>query len=288
MDTLEFVESAFQVIGHEGPLIGVHCAPQHRPPKDSLTVVIVASQPQTRIGAHRMFVELARRFAASGISSVRFDCSGWGDSLGPAKHFEESKFDILTVVRAIQSQNPSERIALLGLRDGATAAWLSLPLLRADQREVLALILINPWIDQENFEAKGKLSDYYLERLKSPEFWGKLVSGRVQVGGVLADVVNSIKVNQEASSDSAEQPFTTQLLRTLDSTHPTLVLALSETDPIAEMFSAWLDHEDTLQQSFSKENVFRHPTADHTFSDDAAWLEACQWMTTRLQALLPR
>ena len=28
MGTLEFVESAFQVIGHEGPLIGVHCAPQ--------------------------------------------------------------------------------------------------------------------------------------------------------------------------------------------------------------------------------------------------------------------
>jgi uncharacterized protein len=285
MNETNYVETSFNAQSPAGPLLGVHCAPLNPQAIKALTVVIVAGQPQTRVGAHRMFVELARHLAMCGINSIRFDCSGWGDSLGPVRRFEESQFDILTVVQAIKGKKPSESIALLGLCDGASAAWLSLPLLRADHRDLLALILINPWTDQKQFEAKAKISNYYIGRLTSKEFWGKLFRGRVKVSGALSEAIQSIKESQQTGAESIEN-LGTQLLKALDASPSALLLVLSEVDLTAQTFSAWMDHEERLRQSFPENNVLRHPAADHTFSDEDHWSEVCEWISRRLRALL--
>jgi uncharacterized protein len=281
----EYIENPFQCLSDTGLLLGVHCAPVRQRLKESLTVVIVAGQPQTRVGAHRMFVELARHLAGVGVSSVRFDCAGWGDSVGPARSFEESRFDILAIIRSIQRNKPAEKIAVLGLCDGATAAWLSLPLLKADQRDILALIMINPWTDQKRFEAKAKLSNYYLERLKSREFWGKLLSGKMKIGGAIGGAMESIKMSQQNSADD-EDDLSSQLMAALQASRTNLLLALCDIDLTAQTFSTWMEHDDRLRKWFPSENIFRHASADHTFSHPQDWLEACEWISAQLEHLL--
>jgi uncharacterized protein len=279
----QYYESIFQVRGHSGPLLGVHCRPSIVK-VSSTTVLIVPGQPQTRVGAHRMFVELARDLAERGIKSLRFDCSGWGDSIGPARAFEESRFDIVTVVQTLLLKEPNERIVILGLCDGATAAMLSLPLLKADQRKILAVVLINPWTDQKQFQAKARLSDYYLQRLKSRSFWKRLLSGNIQVGTAVSGALQSVKESQQ-SQGSDESQLTSRLIEAAQTMKTQLLVVLSLQDFTAQTFSRWMDHDERLKKRFAPENVFRHPTADHTFSNEDDWQSACQWIGQRINEI---
>jgi pimeloyl-ACP methyl ester carboxylesterase len=76
------------------------------------------------VGPARLWVDLARRFAASGVRSVRFDLSGLGDSPArPAQrlHFSyppEAIDDIGAVLASLSPEQPSDAI-LLGLCAGA-------------------------------------------------------------------------------------------------------------------------------------------------------------------------
>jgi uncharacterized protein len=231
-----------------------------------------------------MFVELARYFAQEGIHSLRFDCSGRGDSLGPVRALEESRFDIVSVVQSLLRQNPDQHIALLGFGDSGMASILSLPLLKADQRKILATVLINPWTDPIDFEAKAKLSDYYVQRLKSKEFWGKLLSGRVQVASAIGEVLQSSKEASLASAPN-ENHLRARLLQAIEAADTTLLAVLATNDPMAQLFSTWRDNEITLRSKISEANILRDSGADHTFSNESDWLEVCRWISQRLNLL---
>lgn len=73
--------------------------------------------------AHRIFVKLARRFAAEGIESFRFDFFGSGDSEGEIKNVTltmwlQNSMDAVDYLR----QNGANRIVLLGFSFGAFVA----------------------------------------------------------------------------------------------------------------------------------------------------------------------
>jgi uncharacterized protein len=277
-------ETGFQIRALAGPLLGVVCSPNRPLQKSSLFVIIVAGQPQTRVGPHRMFVELARHLAEEGIKSLRFDCSGWGDSPGPTRSFEESRFDIVTVVQAVLREDPDQQVVLVGLCDGATAALLSLPLLKADHRKVLAMILINPWIDQEQFEttAQSPLNDHG-ERLNSKRFWGKLLGRGSQGSSTSALSLRSSKYGLPISRERASD---LSLTHAIQGSNTKFLAVLSSQDLSAKIFSKWIDQNEKLKQSFSTENTFRHPRADHTFSDGSDWREVCHWISQRLNQIV--
>jgi uncharacterized protein len=279
-----YQETGFQVRAVAGPLLGVVCSPNRPLQKSSLFVIIVAGQPQTRVGPHRMFVELARHLAEEGIRSLRFDCSGWGDSPGPTRSFEESRFDIVTVVQSVLREDPDQQVVIVGLCDGATAALLSLPLLKADHRKVIAMILINPWIDQEQFEAAAESPpNDYSEQLKSTRFWGKLLGRGSQGGSTSALALQSSKGGRQISGKRASD---LSLTNAIQGSNTKFLAVLSSQDLSAKIFSKWLDQDEKLKQSFSTENTLMHPRADHTFSDGAHWREACHWISQRLNQIV--
>lgn len=75
-----------------------------------------------KTGPNRTFVRAARRLAASGISSLRFDQYGSGDSEGD---FLESRFTewVATIsALALQQIGQGKRVALFGQSMGASAA----------------------------------------------------------------------------------------------------------------------------------------------------------------------
>lgn len=148
-----------------------------------LGVVIVVGGPQYRIGSHRLFVRICRELAACGLTGLRFDMRGMGDSTGRPAGFEHVGDDIEAAISALQGAAPHvRRVVLWGLCDGASAA-----LLYRAQREdprVCGLYLLNPWIRSERSLATVRIQHYYRDRLLSRDFWAKLLTGGVGVRAV--------------------------------------------------------------------------------------------------------
>lgn len=160
----------------EDTLVGVLSQPAQ--PASHTALVIVVGGPQYRAGSHRQFVLLARAVAAAGFAALRFDVRGMGDSSGAARSFETLDDDIASAIDALQRRLPGvRRVVLWGLCDGASAALLYLQR-RADPR-VRGLCLLNPWVRSAAGLAQTQLRHYYLQRLRQPAFWRKLLRGGV-------------------------------------------------------------------------------------------------------------
>jgi pimeloyl-ACP methyl ester carboxylesterase len=70
------------VLGDRGRLVGIYCRPlTGKPPQKA--VVFVNAGAIYHIGWARMYVEMARELARSGIASLRLDLAGIGDSEAP-------------------------------------------------------------------------------------------------------------------------------------------------------------------------------------------------------------
>ena len=151
-------------------------------------VLIVAGQPQTRVGSHRMFTDLARMLASDGVSSLRFDVGGWGDSPGEPLPFESSDLDVMAALVQLSDElRAPSRLWVLGLCDGASAAVLALPALRAVGVEPAALCLLNPWVRTEASLSEAMVRTYYAKRIFQKEFWGRLLTGKVSVGSLIRE-----------------------------------------------------------------------------------------------------
>ncbi len=141
-------------------------------PGAGLGVVVVVGGPQYRVGSHRQFVLLARRLAAGGFPVLRFDYRGIGDSAGAARDFEAVDEDIRAAVDALVERSGVQRVVLWGLCDAASAAMMYA---HRDPR-VHGLVLLNPWVHTAETEARVRIKSYYRDRLRSAEFWRKLLS----------------------------------------------------------------------------------------------------------------
>ncbi|MGH8994521.1 MAG: alpha/beta fold hydrolase [Acidimicrobiales bacterium] len=109
---------------HLGPvgLFGIETAPVTR--TVGPTVLFLNCGKDWHVGPNRMWTNLARRWAASGFRTVRFDLSGLGDSPARAGRsfqsiYSPDAFDDLTdVVAAVSPENPSD-VIFAGLCSGA-------------------------------------------------------------------------------------------------------------------------------------------------------------------------
>ena len=72
-------------------------------------LVMVTGGTQTRIGSHRMYERLAAALAERGISCLRFDRRGVGDSGGEDPGFRGSGPDIAAAAAALRRECPTLR-----------------------------------------------------------------------------------------------------------------------------------------------------------------------------------
>ncbi|HWD69911.1 MAG TPA: alpha/beta fold hydrolase [Solirubrobacteraceae bacterium] len=120
-------------------------------------LVSVNSGALRHTGPNRLFVEIARRAAASGVPSARFDLPGLGDSEGTAiRSFERTEFDDRTSLAAIEAIY--DHLEALGVARRFVAAgfslggYLTVRAAAADSR-VTAALCVNPtgfvWTDKQ-------------------------------------------------------------------------------------------------------------------------------------------
>lgn len=166
------MESAFPIVidGEHSVAILHDAVVRHR-----VGVVMIVGGPQYRVGSHRQFLLLSRALAVAGISNLRFDYRGIGDGAGDARHFEDVEADIRSAVDNLCERTGVREVVLWGLCDAASAALMY----ACHDQRVVGLVLLNPWVHTREIEAKVRLKTYYLARLRSREFWTKVV--RLQV-----------------------------------------------------------------------------------------------------------
>lgn len=138
-----------------------------------------------RLGPHRMFLKLARHFTGNGITCLRPDFRGRGDSDGvTAKAGIPTMIaDARAAVDTLVRETGVTTVYLLGICSGGKVAVGA----AADDPRVNGLIL---W----SAEAPGRLRDVatnrrktwfalktYVRKLVSPQTWKKIVTGKVNV-----------------------------------------------------------------------------------------------------------
>jgi len=296
---------------HDDALLGILGIPasDHTNTEHSLTadlaVVVVVGGPQYRAGSHRLFVRLCRQLSMSGVTTLRFDVRGMGDSSGDQRSFEHLSDDIAAAIDAVQHARASiRRIVLWGLCDGASAALLYCH--ERSDRRVVGLCLLNPWVRSEATLASTHVKHYYLQRLKQPEFWRKLISGQV-AGQAARDLWRNLRLANAALTSSPisvanrcahdvgrgnpletdmQRPYIERMAIGLRRSRVPTLLVLSGQDFTAREFDgvsgshpAW---KAALDQNRAALSICRLQDADHTLSSavDAQRLleDMTQWL----------
>jgi len=259
-------------------LVGILALPENAA---RVAVVVIVGGPQYRAGSHRQFVKLARRLAAGGFATMRFDYRGMGDSTGAARTFEECSPDIAAAIDAVRANcSAVESVVLWGLCDAASAAldyWHS-----ARDPRVLAMTLLNPWVRSEATLAKAHLKHYYAQRLVSKEFWAKLFSGGLAPTEALAAFARNLArtfSRVQRDSSHAKEAFQERMAAALRAFPGPVLLILSGDDLTAKEFLEYAEGHPGWGGLLKRPALERHdlPAADHTFSNEEAAdeVEAC-------------
>lgn len=182
-------------------------------------VLLIVGGAQYRVGSHRQFVKLSRYLACQGIPSMRLDTAGMGDSSGSKAAFYQQTADIELAIDAFFQQCPQlTQVVLWGLCDAASAILIKLN--RPDSR-IGGVILLNPWVRQQQSHAKTMLKHYYLKRLLSRQFWHNLFSGSLALRRSLGSFWHTLQASKTTAGAA------------------TTGLKLTEQNYVAAMLNGW-------------------------------------------------
>ncbi len=256
-------------------LIGIEHLPASKSSNACNTqgLLLVVGGPQTRVGSHRLFVDLARALAEQGITVFRFDYTGAGDSEGELTEFTAIQADIAAALSCFKSRNPNiTEFSLWGLCDAASAILLYLQVnSNSLPNEINKLMLINPWVRQEDTQAKVYLRSYYLKRLLSIDFWQKLLLGKVATKTAFTELKSFSKQGRNTNSVNIKDSFVVQMLHGLISFKGRCHIFLSGNDLTADEFKLLVKSNRHWRQLMAQDNMELKVImkADHTFSQQA-------------------
>lgn len=108
----------------------------HRPGDAPVACLMLNTGVTQHVGPRRLNVKLARALAARGITSLRLDLSGLGDS-GAAdaenRYQDQASADLRAAMDALAAETGHARFVVLGICSGAANAWR---VAQADERVV--------------------------------------------------------------------------------------------------------------------------------------------------------
>lgn len=200
------------LFGHEHGLFGILAEPERLDQADNraeTAILMLNVGTNHRVGPNRLYVKMARAWAARGYRSLRFDLAGIGDSRSAAGYASTrlySKGSTVDVGAAIErlSGLGVRRFILVGLCSGAYVAFQTA---LADPR-VTGLVLINPrrldWSEGETLQSamqrSYKSSHYYRKALFETSTYKRLLQGDIDVRGIAGRLATLTRVRAERAA----------------------------------------------------------------------------------------
>jgi hypothetical protein len=263
-------------------LFGVLTEPANGVARDT-AIVLANAGAVPRAGPNRLYVAMAREWAARGFRVVRFDIGGIGDSVAAPGVPENHTYaptavpDIEEATRALR-QLGAQRFVVAGLCSGAHAAF-HVGVERADLPGLAGIILINPIVfywkpgDSLDVSAWQNYVDVrrYQLRATSPEAWRRVFRGEVDALTVARTMLRrSVTVAKAAIARRIATRSTTGNLAAdllaLTARPVHVVMVFSDGDPGLDQLHLHAGH--ALRALGKRENfrLERIANADHTFT----------------------
>ena len=258
------------VFGPARSLVGVITDPEDSAVTDRTAVILLNSGLVHRVGPNRLYVNLARQIAAMGITALRFDLSGVGDSRARRDNLPYPECTIQETQEAMNllaQARGCEHFVLAGICSGAVNSF---DVACRDSR-VVGAVMVNPlaytdafWDSVDDYQSLQQARRYWKGGLGNPRSWLRVLSGQANYGLLLQRLrgllINENKVTQAASGIAGEY-------RTLIDRGVRLMLVYSERERRAkdphELIFSQLD-EALLSQGTVR--VITLEQADHTLN----------------------
>lgn len=167
-----------------------------RADQPGIGLLIVSGGMEIRSGAHNGMAQLAENLRRQGITCLRYDRRGVGDSGGVDPGFEGSAPDIAAATTALRTACPDLRqIYAMGNCDAAAAL-----ILHHQKLDLAGLLLTNIWIIDSGL-AEGTpvpppataIRARYLRKLSSRAGWKQILSVSINYRIILSSIISSAK-----------------------------------------------------------------------------------------------
>lgn len=176
------LERPFRLDWDERSLVGILTMPESGA-RAPLTAVFLNAGAIRRVGPHRMWTDVARRWARQGIPSLRVDLEGIGDSEGDedlfndVAHFHNERFVAQTraVLDELLARGHGDRFILVGLCSGAYWAFQTAV---ADER-VVSAVMVNPRVLYWDASLQISRELRRTRLLRKPVTWKRVLRGDV-------------------------------------------------------------------------------------------------------------
>jgi alpha-beta hydrolase superfamily lysophospholipase len=177
--------------GLDAGLFGIVTEP-HGTDMPRRAVVLVNAGADSHVCVGRLYVALARRWAEAGYVVLRMDLAGLGDSTArPAAPDNEvypagALEDVREAVALLRARYRTDDVVLAGLCSGAYHALQA----AAEGMPLTQVLVVNPqtffWHEGTSIDQVLRMSAIvtahtaYGEKMRSPEYWKKLLSGQTE------------------------------------------------------------------------------------------------------------
>jgi|EndMetStandDraft_4_1072995.scaffolds.fasta_scaffold241210_2 exosortase A-associated hydrolase 1 len=275
------LEEPIQIPCEGTSMWGILSHPPVGTPSLPLAVLIVVGGPQYRVGSHRQFVLLARALACRGVTALRFDCRGMGDSAGALRTFEQIEDDLRAALSALRRHVPTiEHHVIWGLCDAAAAALM----FGSADASVVGIVAANPWARSDATLGAVRVKHYYGRRLLEAQFWRKVLSGAFDWRGSWHSLLDNLRkmsaVGAQQRDEASPGMFQSRMAAGWRSFRGQVLLLISGNDLTAQEFLQFArsaeDWNGLLRgNGVTQVNV---PDADHTFSR-RAWANQAERAT---------
>jgi pimeloyl-ACP methyl ester carboxylesterase len=278
----EICETPVEVNQPDGHLLGILSQPLGA--RRDVCAVLLNAGPQRRTGPNRMWVEIARRWAARGVPSLRIDLAAIGDSDGDASRLaQDASFyapeyveQVGATLDMLEYRGLPSRFLVVGLCSGA---YWSLHAALADER-IAAICMLNPraLIWDEWTHGLRRVHDLR-ERLFRASTWRKIVHGDITLSRHLetakALLNGALRARERTASSrsgrGAEENVLDGLLDTLRDRDQRALLLFTGREPLYADFTAEgrlerLDRWTNLQLAI-------HGTSADTHTLTPVWLQ---------------
>jgi Alpha/beta hydrolase family len=269
------------LFGAHRTLVGVLTEASRR---NDTAVILLNAGLIHHVGPHRLHVRLARALATAGVSCLRFDFSGIGDS--PAR---PDNLPILKMVERepLEAMDTLEgrgfrRFVLMGICSGAYSAFK----VAGQDSRVVGAVLINPQNlnDDGGSEAATWTRRYWTRSIFRRRAWLNLLTGRVNYRRLFRTMSSQI-VGDTKARRFQPQDLQRELDKLVSVNRTRMLFVASEDDVSIEYLALLLGHHPLRDAANGAVGTVTIPDADHLFTvlkDQQKLIEAIVGWTMRV------